>query len=71
MYQGKSNGCGATLTHNRTISRLSRQKHLQQHRYNVLKMTVNGASAIVALASWIIVGLSGDINTYSNYQPPF
>jgi len=34
-------GCAATLRHNRAISRLSKQNLLQQHRYYVLKMSVN------------------------------
>jgi len=42
-------GCAATLPHNRAIGRLSRQKLLKQHRYYVLKMSVNGASTTVGL----------------------
>jgi hypothetical protein len=46
MHLGKSGGGAVTLTHNRTISRLSRQKCFLRHRYYALKMSVNGASTI-------------------------
>jgi hypothetical protein len=46
MHLGKSGGSAATLTHNHTIDRLSRQKCFLQHRYYALKMGVNGASTI-------------------------
>jgi hypothetical protein len=46
MHLGKSGGSVATLTHNRTIGRLSRQKCFLQHHYYALKMSVNGASTI-------------------------
>jgi len=62
LQLGKSKGCAATRTHNRTIGRLSRQKWLQQDRYYVLNMSVNRASTILGVASWIFKGLCYDIN---------
>jgi len=52
-----------TLPHNQTISRLFKQKPLQQHRDHVLKMIIIIVSTIVGLASWKMLGLNGDINT--------
>jgi hypothetical protein len=49
----------ATLPHYRAIGRLSRQKLLQQHRYFVLKMSVNGASTTFGLVSLKILRLCG------------
>jgi len=57
LHLGKYMGCAATLPHNRAIGRLSRQKLFQQHRNNVPKMSVNGASMTFGLVSWIILGL--------------
>jgi len=54
-------GCAATLPHNRTIGRLSKQKLLQQDLYYVLKMSVNGASMTFGLVSWKILGLCDDM----------
>jgi len=53
--------CVAMLPHNRAIGRLSGQNLLQQHRYYVLKMSVNGASTTFGLVSWKILGLCCDI----------
>jgi len=46
MHLGISGGSVATLTHTRTIGRLSWQKCFVQHRYYALKMSVNGVSTI-------------------------
>jgi len=54
-------GCAATLPHNRTIGRHSRQTLMKQHRYYVLKMSVNGASTTFGLESWKILALCGGI----------
>ena len=62
LHLGHSKGCGATSTNNRTIGRLSRHKWLRQHPCYVLNRSVNGASKIVGLPSWIIKGLSDDID---------
>jgi len=51
----------ATLIYNQTIARLSIQKWLQQHRYYILKMSVNGGSLASGDASWKMQGLCGDI----------
>jgi len=48
-------GCAATLLHNCAIGRLSRQRLLQQHRYYVLLMPVNGAWTTFSLVSWRIL----------------
>jgi len=53
---------GASLTHNPTIGRIATQKLLRQHRNYVLKMSVNGTSTAVGLASWKLQGLCGHIN---------
>jgi len=54
-------GFAATFIHNRTIACLSIQKWLQQHRYYVQKMSVDGVSTTSGLASWKMQGLCGDI----------
>jgi hypothetical protein len=46
MHLGKSGSSAATLTDNRTIGKLSRQKCFLQHRYYALKISVNRASTI-------------------------
>jgi len=71
MQLGKSKGCAATLTHNRTIGRSCRQSWFQQHRYYVLKMNVNGASTTFGLLSWNIREMYSNINPWSNCWPPF
>jgi hypothetical protein len=43
LHHRKCKGCAATLMHNRTIGRLSRQNWLRQHCFYVLKMSVNRA----------------------------
>jgi len=48
LHYTKCEGCAATLIHNGTLGHLSRRKELRQHRYNVLKMSVHGASTILA-----------------------
>jgi hypothetical protein len=63
-------GCAATLPHNRAICRLSRQNLLQQHRYNVLKMSINGASTTFGIVSRKIIGLCLNIKPQSNYGLP-
>jgi hypothetical protein len=60
LHLGNCMGCAATLRHNRAIGRLSRQNLLQQHRYYVLKMRVNGPSTTLGLVSWKILVLCGD-----------
>jgi len=64
-------GCAATLPRNRAIARLSKQKLLKQHRYYVLKISVNGASTTFGLVSWKIVGLCGGIKPGLDYRLPF
>jgi hypothetical protein len=54
-------GCMLTLTHNQSISRLSKQTLFWQHRNYVLKMSVNGGSMICGLASWTMQGLCCNI----------
>ena len=44
LHHAKCWLCVATLLYNRTIGRLSWQKGVQQHRYCVLKPTINGGS---------------------------
>jgi len=60
LHLGNCMGCAATLRHNHAIGRLSRQNVIQQHRYYVLKMSVNGASTTLGLVSWTILVLCGD-----------
>jgi hypothetical protein len=59
LHLGKCIGCAVTLPHNRATHCLSRQKLFQQHRYYVLKMSVNGSSTTFGLISWKILGLCG------------
>jgi len=54
-------GFTATLTHNRTIACLSNHKWLQQHRYYVLILSVNGVSTTFILALWKMQVLCGEI----------
>jgi len=63
-------GFAATFIHNRTIDSRSIQKWWQQHRYYVLKMSVNGMSMTFGPASWKMQALCGDIKPYSNYRLP-
>jgi len=62
LHLGKSKGCAVTLTHNQTIGRRSKQKWLQQHRCNVLNMSVNGASKSLGLAFCTMNGICHNIN---------
>jgi len=62
LHHEKYKGCVATLNYHRTVGRLSTQKWLQQHRYYVLKMSVNGASTTSGIASWKRQGMCGDID---------
>jgi len=71
LHLGRSKGRVATSTHNRSIGIFSRQKWLRQHRCYVQRMSVNGASMIVDLASCILKGLSDDMNPNLSYRPPF
>jgi len=64
-------GCRATLSDNWTTGCLSRQKWLWEHRYYVLKMSINGASTTFGPASWKIQWYCGDIYPESHYRPPF
>jgi hypothetical protein len=61
LHLGKCMGCAAMLPDNRATGRISSQKHFQQHRYYILKMSVNGASTTFSLESWIILGRGGDM----------
>jgi len=56
--------------HNRLIGRLSRQKCFWRQRTYALKMSVNGASTILGLASSLIKGPCGEIDLYSHYRRP-
>jgi len=58
----QSKRCAATLFHNGTIGRISRQHWLQQHCCYVLNMSINGASMIEGFASWMIKGLCSDLH---------
>jgi hypothetical protein len=64
-------GCAVTVSHNRTIGRLSIEQWWWQHSYYVLTMSVNRASITFGLAFWKMHGLCGDGTPYSRYQPPF
>jgi len=64
-------GCVATLTHDWTIGRVSRQKFLLRHHTYALKMSVNGASTILGLPSSLIKGPCCDIDPESSYRPSF
>jgi hypothetical protein len=55
------------LPHNCAIANLSNQHLSQQHRYHVLKLSVNRVSTTFSHESWIIVGLCGNIKPYSDY----
>jgi hypothetical protein len=50
LHHSKCKGCAAILSNNQTIGRLSRPKWLKQHRYYVVKMSVNGTSTIFGFA---------------------
>jgi hypothetical protein len=63
VHHRSCKGCAATLMHNRTIGRLSRQNVLRQHCFYALKMSVNGVSTTFGHVSWKINWLSGDIKT--------
>jgi len=63
LYLGKSWGCAATLSHNKIIGRLSRQRQLRRYCYYVLKMSINGASTTLDLGSRKILGMCGDIKS--------
>ena len=58
---GNPDRFATTFIHNPAIARLSSPKWSKQHRYYVLKMSVNGLSMTPGLASWTMQGLSGDI----------
>jgi len=64
-------GCAGTVSHNRTISRLSIEQWWWQHFYYVLKMSVNRASTTFGLSSQNLLGLCGDVTPQSRYRPPF
>jgi len=63
LHPGKCKGCAATLSHNRTIGRLSRQNSFPHHRHHASKMTVNGASKILGFSSWKVKGLCDIIDS--------
>jgi len=65
------NGCAATLNHNQTIGRLSRQRLSRQHFYYILTLSVNGAWTTFGLESRKTLGLCGDMNPYWNYRRLF
>jgi len=71
LHLGKCKRHTAIIIHNHTISLLSRQKWLRQHRCYALSMSINAASSNLGLASWIFKGLCYDINRLSNCRPPF
>jgi len=54
-------GCAGTVSHNRTIGRLSIEQWWWQHFYYVLKMSVNRASTTFGFASWNMHGLCGNV----------
>ena len=56
--------------HKRLIGRLSRQKCFWRQRTYALKMSVNGASTILGLASSLIKGPCSEIDLYSHYWRP-
>jgi len=64
-------GFAATFTHNRTMARLSSQIWSRKHRYYVLKMSVNGASTTLGIASRKMQVLCSDNEPYLTYRPPF
>jgi hypothetical protein len=53
--------CVVTLTQNRTIRCLSREKWWWQHCYYALKMSVTRASTTCGIVSWKIQGLCGNV----------
>jgi len=61
LHLRKCMRCAAMLPHNCAIGRLSRQNLFQQHRYYVLKISINGASTTFGLVWWKILGLCSDI----------
>jgi hypothetical protein len=62
LHLRKCWGCMVTSTYNRMFGRLSWLQRLRQHRYHIPKITVNGASTIISLASRKMLALYGDIN---------
>jgi len=70
LHFGNCMGCAATLHHNRAISCLSRQNHLQQHRNYGLKMSVNGASTIFSFASSVSYVLMSSRHPFMGYRQP-
>ena len=70
LHLGKCKDCAVTLTHNRNIRRLSRQKWFQRHRPYATKMSVNGESMILGLPSCKIRKLCDKIDSELNYRPP-
>jgi len=64
-------GYRTTLIHNWTIGRLSWQKCFRRPPHSALKTIVNGASTIVGIASWNIMGLWDYFDPKSNNRPPF
>jgi len=63
-------GCAGTVSHNRTIGRLSLQQWWKQHFYYILKMNVNRASMTFGLASWNMHGLCSNVTPKLRYRPP-
>jgi len=66
-----ADGFAATFIHIWTIACLSIQQWLPQHRYYVLRMSVNWGSTTSGLGPSKMQGLCGDIKPLSNYRPPF
>jgi hypothetical protein len=60
----------ATLHNKRALGCLSKKNLLQEHRYYVLKMTVNRASTTVGRLSWTILGPCCDIKQQSDHPQP-
>jgi len=71
MHLGNSNGSEATLSHDHTVSRLSKRKTLRQHHYYDLTMSINGPSTMFGLASWKLHMQCGDIKPFLKYWSPF
>jgi hypothetical protein len=61
LHLGKCMSYAVMLPQNHAIGRLPIQNLFQQHRYYVLKMSVNGATTTFGLLSWNVLGLCGDI----------
>jgi len=57
------NGCMVTSFQTGNIGRHCTYTGKQHAHCPILQMSVNGASTILCLASWIITGLCNDINT--------